>query len=137
LTKPAKEASSLGFVASRERLNVALSRAQKVLIVVGNMAIWNEQFLASVKNISRAKMLRELLVDVRKEKHVLTWADRRTVTEVDPEPNYVYVSHVEAPRQAQRLCHQCLCKMLWTLTSASKSFRHLEILPASFFRTGL
>ncbi|GLI81917.1 hypothetical protein PoHVEF18_010312 [Penicillium ochrochloron] len=100
LTKPGENVRSLGFVASRERLNVALSRAQKVLIVVGNMAAWNEQFMTSVQRLGSAKVLRGLLEDVRQAEHVLTWVDRRTVAEVDPEPGYIYVSHVKAARPA-------------------------------------
>lgn len=98
LTKPGEVATSLGFMANKERLNVALSRAQKVLIVVGNLTRWGEEFVKSLgtKN-NPVKVLRDLLVDVRQKNHVLTWVDKRVVTEVVPEPSYVYYSHIRPP----------------------------------------
>ncbi|CEJ54735.1 hypothetical protein PMG11_01030 [Penicillium brasilianum] len=66
LAKPGEVATSLGFMANKERLNVALSRAQKVLIAVGNLSVWGEGFVKSLaaKNNS-GKVLRELLMDVK------------------------------------------------------------------------
>ncbi|KAJ9272359.1 hypothetical protein DTO212C5_1544 [Paecilomyces variotii] len=37
------ERRSAGFVADSQRLNVALSRARKVLIIVGNLDVWNKK----------------------------------------------------------------------------------------------
>ncbi|OOQ87567.1 hypothetical protein PEBR_15610 [Penicillium brasilianum] len=106
LTKPGEVATSLGFMANKERLNVALSRAQEVLIVVGNLSVWGEGFVKSLaaKNNS-VKVLRELLMDVKPKNHVLTWVDKRVVTEVDPKPSYGYYSHIRPTIPANQPRH--------------------------------
>lgn len=106
LTKPGEVPTSLGFMANKERLNVALSRAQKVLIVVGNLTLWGEEFVKSLgtKN-NPVKVLRDLLVDVRQKNHVFTWVDKRVMTEVVPEPSYVYYSHIRPPVPAYQPRH--------------------------------
>ncbi|OKL58367.1 hypothetical protein UA08_06227 [Talaromyces atroroseus] len=42
LVKLSKDANRIGFVADKARLNVALSRAKKVLIIIGNSTIWDK-----------------------------------------------------------------------------------------------
>lgn len=41
LSKPRPVAEEVRFIANKERLNVALSRAQKAVVVVGNARLWN------------------------------------------------------------------------------------------------
>ncbi|KAJ5686613.1 hypothetical protein N7536_009232 [Penicillium majusculum] len=44
------ELTGLGFLSSYQRLNVAMTRAKKLMIAVVNMGIWNERFVAIAKS---------------------------------------------------------------------------------------
>ncbi|KNG84684.1 hypothetical protein ANOM_006993 [Aspergillus nomiae NRRL 13137] len=41
MTKPSQNVASAGFMADANRLNIALSRAKKVMIIIGNLRDWN------------------------------------------------------------------------------------------------
>lgn len=55
LTKPSEVAEEVSFVANKERLNVALSRAQKAIIVVGNARLWSEPVIKYIERRSNHK----------------------------------------------------------------------------------
>lgn len=62
-TKPrTAECAGLGLLCSYQRLNVAMTRAKKLMIVVINMRIWNERFVAIAKS-SKTRFLASLLQD--------------------------------------------------------------------------
>ncbi|PKX98163.1 C-terminal helicase domain-containing protein [Aspergillus novofumigatus IBT 16806] len=88
MTKPSKDARSVGFVGDRSRLNVALSRAQKVLIVIGNLKVWDSHQIRLIHRTAgnRNKFLLDLLRDVTQKCHTLTWHGASTVEELDPSP---------------------------------------------------
>ncbi|PKY06173.1 P-loop containing nucleoside triphosphate hydrolase protein [Aspergillus campestris IBT 28561] len=86
MTKPSADARKVGFIADVNRLNVALSRAQKVLVIIGNLRTWNAQAIKELKANAhrRNRCLIGRLEDVTARRHTLTWADIRTVSETDP-----------------------------------------------------
>ncbi|CAI7582678.1 unnamed protein product [Penicillium viridicatum] len=55
LTKPSEVSEEVIFVANKERLNVALSRAQKAIIVVGNARLWSEPVIKYIERRSNHK----------------------------------------------------------------------------------
>lgn len=52
---------SAGFVADSQRLYVALSRARKVLIIVGNLAVWNKESIGRLAQQKGTRFLMSLL----------------------------------------------------------------------------
>ncbi|KAK9848550.1 hypothetical protein MYU51_016593 [Penicillium brevicompactum] len=54
--------SEVGVLASYQRLNVALTRAKKLLIVVANLEIWNKRWAEAAKN-SSTRYLSSFLTD--------------------------------------------------------------------------
>jgi hypothetical protein len=86
LTKPSKDSPlSLGFIADRQRLNVALSRAQKVLIVIGNLVAWDQPAIKKMRQMSRKNdFLASLLTDVTQKSHTISWADSRAIEQTEP-----------------------------------------------------
>lgn len=92
MTKPSDRPLSVGFVADKQRLNVALSRAQKVLLIVGNLGVWNRTTIADIRRATkRNKLLADLLEDVTLKAHTISWVDDRTVTETIAPPNVMYL----------------------------------------------
>ncbi|KAJ5405988.1 hypothetical protein N7465_007272 [Penicillium sp. CMV-2018d] len=61
LTKPSEVSEEVSFVANKERLNVALSRAQKAIIVVGNAHLWSEPVIKNIERRSNHKFFAGLL----------------------------------------------------------------------------
>lgn len=55
LTKPSEVSEEVSFVANKERLNIALSRAQKAIIVVGNARLWSEPVIKYIERRSNHK----------------------------------------------------------------------------------
>ncbi|RHZ74961.1 hypothetical protein CDV55_109139 [Aspergillus turcosus] len=108
MTKPSRDATSVGFVGDRNRLNVALSRAQKVLIVIGNLLVWNSEATKQIQNTTgnRNRFLLDLLWDVTQKRHTLTWDGAKTVEELDPNPHTekIYEAHDrDIPRPPTRV----------------------------------
>lgn len=62
--------SEVGFLASYHRLNVALTRAKKLLIVVANLGIWNKRWAAAAKN-GPTRYLGSFLTDVFAKNDIL------------------------------------------------------------------
>ena len=78
-TKPrASSMAEVGFISSYRRLNVALTRAKKLLIVVVNLRIWNAEFVRAAKKGS-SRYLASFLKDAVDKGDVLRWVDRETV----------------------------------------------------------
>ncbi|XHG07152.1 hypothetical protein AWENTII_010313 [Aspergillus wentii] len=82
LTKPSQGSPlSTGFVADTGRMNVALSRGQKVVIIIGNLTVWNDSTIRQMQSHKRNKFLIELLRDVRSRRHTISWNGPETVTD--------------------------------------------------------
>jgi hypothetical protein len=80
-----------------ERLNVALSCAQKVLIIIGDLQVWNSEAIKAIQNTTgnRNRFLLDLLWDVTQKRQTLTWHGAETVEELDPNPHNekIYKAH--------------------------------------------
>ncbi|KAF7160020.1 hypothetical protein CNMCM5623_005566 [Aspergillus felis] len=89
MTKPSRNPVSVGFVGDRNRLNIALSRAQKVLIIIGNLMVWNAEAAKAIQNSTgnRNRLLLDLLWDVTQKGHTLTWHGAETVEELNAPPH--------------------------------------------------
>lgn len=83
MTKPAENASSFRFIADKHRLNVALSRAKKVMITIGNLHVWDSRAIVEMRRTNRNKMLANYLHDVTERSDILTWAGPSTVQELE------------------------------------------------------
>ncbi|CAG8047206.1 unnamed protein product [Penicillium olsonii] len=70
--------TGLGFLSSYQRLNVAMTRAKKLMIVVVNMRIWNERFAVKAKT-GNTRFLASLLQDAVNKRDVLRWEGPPTV----------------------------------------------------------
>ncbi|KUL83526.1 hypothetical protein ZTR_10541 [Talaromyces verruculosus] len=76
LVKPTKQANIVGFVAGLARLNVSLSRAKKVLVIVGNLSIWNAAKRKELKRTTSLAWLMELFNDAEAKKDVVKWSEQ-------------------------------------------------------------
>ncbi|KAJ5951318.1 uncharacterized protein N7479_009731 [Penicillium vulpinum] len=80
-TKPrTSDESEVGFLASYHRLNVALTRTKKLLILVANLGIWNKRWAGAAKNGS-TRYLGSFLTDAFAKNDILKWEGTKTVTE--------------------------------------------------------
>ncbi|KAJ6114608.1 hypothetical protein N7486_000386 [Penicillium sp. IBT 16267x] len=94
MTKPSDNPKSLGFFGDAKRLNVAMSRAQKLMIIVGNLEIWDEDVARWMSKTGTAPFLSNILFDCVKKGHVLTWRGNSTV-EKPGATAIVYGGHAE------------------------------------------
>lgn len=84
MTKPS-DGLNPGFLADKQRLNVALSGVKKVLVIIGNLHVWNQASLRSLMLQSKKnKSLVNLLKDVTAKEHTLTWADGKIGSGASP-----------------------------------------------------
>ncbi|KUM55408.1 hypothetical protein ACN42_g11869, partial [Penicillium freii] len=78
-TKPrTAELTGLGFLSSYQRLNVAMTRAKKLMVAVVNMGIWNERFVAIAKS-RNTRFLAGLLQHAVDKGDILRWEGPSTV----------------------------------------------------------
>ncbi|OGE55855.1 hypothetical protein PENARI_c003G12027 [Penicillium arizonense] len=79
LTKPRTNSmTEVGFISSYRRLNMALTRAKKLLIVVVTLRIWNAEFVTAAKKGS-SRYLAGFLKDAVDKGDILRWVNRETV----------------------------------------------------------
>lgn len=104
LTKPSDlEGHSIGFLEDKRRMNVALSRAKQVLIIIGNLEVWTEEQRLCIYRRTIAKVLSTLLDDVVARGDVLLWAGGQTIMVVAKLPNCRYISHVNTTKFSDKL----------------------------------
>ncbi|KAJ5744729.1 hypothetical protein N7533_009599 [Penicillium manginii] len=78
-TKPRTfSTTDVGFVSHYQRLNVAMTRARKLLVAVVNLRIWNQQFRTNAK-LGSTRYLASFLQDAVDKGHVLQWVGTETV----------------------------------------------------------
>ncbi|KAL5340554.1 P-loop containing nucleoside triphosphate hydrolase protein [Aspergillus crustosus] len=93
-TKPSQNAGSAGFMADKHRLDVAVSRAQDLLVVISNLAKWNPYGIQKmVESKAPTAPLVALLKDVSAKGHTLTWNGECTVTERAAPPGFIHPCH--------------------------------------------
>lgn len=73
LVRPSEDPRQVGFVANKARLNVALSRAKKLFIIIGNLNAWNQEQRQILKRNRPNKQLVEFLDDVEEKRDVVNW----------------------------------------------------------------
>lgn len=82
LTKPrTNSVVEVGFLSDYRRLNVALTRAKKLMVAVGNLTIWNADFVKKASGGS-PRFLARFLKDVIEKRDVLDWVGAETVERV-------------------------------------------------------
>jgi len=62
-------------------------------VIVGNLEIWNPACIQHLAKWTKNRFLIELLTDVTAKGHTLTWADTRTVEELEKPVAGIYISH--------------------------------------------
>lgn len=81
MTKPSANIRSVHFLADRHWMSVALSRAKKVLIIIGNMQHgFNQETRARLKSSGKNKLLVAFLEDVMEKNHIMTYQGSETFT---------------------------------------------------------
>jgi hypothetical protein len=98
LTKPSADRAGIGILSNKHRLNVAFSRAEEVLIVFGNLRVWDTDCIDdwSLYPTTKKLFLVRFLADVSAKGHTLTWNGERTVTEKEAPEDFSssdYPSH--------------------------------------------
>ncbi|KAL3448777.1 P-loop containing nucleoside triphosphate hydrolase protein [Aspergillus insuetus] len=96
LTKPSADRAGIGILSNKHRLNVAFSRAEEVLIVFGNLRVWDTDCIDdwSLYPTTKKLFLVRFLADVSAKGHTLTWNGERTVTEGEAPKDFSdYPSH--------------------------------------------
>ncbi|KAJ0424603.1 hypothetical protein BJY00DRAFT_309028 [Aspergillus carlsbadensis] len=109
LTKPSPDPAGIGILSNKHRLNVAFSRATDVLIVFGNLMVWDTDTIDdwSLFPTTKKLFLMKFIADVSKKGHTLTWNGERTVTEEEaPEDVAGYPSHDWARRGKRHFTSQ-------------------------------
>ncbi|THC96273.1 hypothetical protein EYZ11_004266 [Aspergillus tanneri] len=93
--KPSQDPNIAGFIGDMNRFNAVLSRAQKFLVILGNLDAWNRRAVDDLHKRAgmRNGFLIQLLRDVTDRGHTLTWAGVRTVAEREPPGNILYFAH--------------------------------------------
>ncbi|KAJ5152919.1 uncharacterized protein N7482_009397 [Penicillium canariense] len=82
LTKPrTNSVTEVGFLSDYRRLNVALTRAKKLMVAVGNLTIGNADFVRKASGGS-SRYLAGFLKDVIEKRDVLNWVGAETVERV-------------------------------------------------------
>ncbi|KAL3458216.1 hypothetical protein BJX64DRAFT_292372 [Aspergillus heterothallicus] len=100
MVKPSETPRSVGILAGKSRLNVALTRPKDLLVILGNLKVWNEATVKKIKiSNHRNRMLSNLLLDVSAKGHTLTWNGPRTVTETQAPANVKYPCHDQHRKQ--------------------------------------
>lgn len=111
-TKPrTAELTGLGFLSSYQRLNVAMTRAKKLMIAVVNMGIWNERFVAIAKS-RNTRFLAGLLQHAVDKGDILRWEGPSTVHRpfesaayppppLNPDPRLAQPAPRQPPRRGQ------------------------------------
>ncbi|PYH29302.1 P-loop containing nucleoside triphosphate hydrolase protein [Aspergillus neoniger CBS 115656] len=86
LTKPSRNPVNVGFIADQQRLNVALSRAREVLVIVGNRFVWDRDALDKIKKSHgrTVRFLLHLLHDTSMRGHTMVWHGEATVEDENP-----------------------------------------------------
>ncbi|KAL4879445.1 P-loop containing nucleoside triphosphate hydrolase protein [Aspergillus karnatakaensis] len=91
--KPSNMAQSIGFFGDKSRLNVALTRAKELLVIVTNLRKWSPHAIQDMKKRDTSRSLGKLLEDVSARGHTLNWFGKATVARQHPPPNFRYAHH--------------------------------------------
>lgn len=105
MTKPSFNPRSVGFISDRSRLNVSVSRAKDLLIIITNLKLWNPSAITHMKNHNHVdgQTLGRLLEDISGKGHSLTWNGDSTVEEKQAPKGCTYPHHDIRVRKARKV----------------------------------
>jgi hypothetical protein len=119
-TKPRTNSmTEVGLLSSPQRLNVALTRAKKLLIVVVSLRIWNAKFVSAAKAGS-SRYLASFLKDAVDKGDVLEWVGRETVERLLDSTQQQKMTTSSRPAPSSQKKEQS------TATSSSRSARAVD-----------